>query len=223
MVIWSCGLLYNCPQYFSFILWIEIQTRSKGVSCLSCNLFYCFMLIACSLNHGRHNVQDCCCVNFIKFYRFTYIFAVSRRCSRRGKSVLLFVLSPWFNSLNSKVVCMFVFSHFVLIYQLSIYLFYSIKKLEDRSCAIDNFVTIPFRLVHFSVVLVQLGKSIPVPSLLLSSHLFFCIRVPIILFSFHCACRIVFVRQEDIETWPNHLSLRFQIRVRSLSYSPMAF
>ena len=84
----------------------------------------------------------------------------------------------------------------------------------------DEFATIPFHLVLFSAVLVELAKSIPVHSLILSSHLFFC--QPLFLFPFTVPCRIVFAKPEDLETWPNHLSFRFLTRVRSSSYSPMA-
>ena len=98
-------------------------------------------------------------------------------------------------------------------------LFYPIT-LEGHRCTTDEFATIPFHLVLFSAVLVELAKSIPVHSLILSSHLFFCL--PLFLFPFTVPCRIVFARPEDLETWPNHLSFRFLTRVRSLSYSPMA-
>ena len=98
-------------------------------------------------------------------------------------------------------------------------LFYSIT-LEGRSGTTDEFATIPFHLVLFSAVLVELAKSIPVHTLILSSHLFFCL--PLFLFPFTVPCRIVFARPEGLETWPNHLSFRFLTRVRSSSYSPMA-
>ena len=84
----------------------------------------------------------------------------------------------------------------------------------------DEFATIPFHLDLFSAALVELAKSIPVHSLILSSHLFFCL--PLFLFPFTVPCRIVFAKPEDLETWPNHLSFRFLTRVRSSSYSPMA-
>ena len=98
-------------------------------------------------------------------------------------------------------------------------LFYPIT-LEGRRRTTDEFATIPFHLVLFSAVLVELAKSIPVHALILSSHLFFCLRL--FLFPFTVPCRIVFARPEYLETWPNHLSFRFLTRVRSLSYSPMA-
>ena len=68
-------------------------------------------------------------------------------------------------------------------------LFYPIT-LESRRGTTDEFATIPFHLVLFSAALVELAKSIPVHSLVLSSHLFFCL--PLFLFPFTVPCRIVF-------------------------------
>ena len=98
-------------------------------------------------------------------------------------------------------------------------LFYPIT-LEGRRGTTDEFATTPFHLDLFSAALVELAKSIPVHSLILSSHLFFCL--PLFLFPFTVPCRIVFAKPEDLDTWPNHLSFRFLTRVRSSSYSPMA-
>ena len=98
-------------------------------------------------------------------------------------------------------------------------LFYPITLKGCRGTT-DEFATIPFHLVLFSAGLVELAKSIPVHSLILSSHLFFCL--PLFLFPFTVPCRTVFAKPEDLEIWPNHLSFRFLTRVRSLSYSPMA-
>ena len=98
-------------------------------------------------------------------------------------------------------------------------LFYPIT-LAGRRSTTDEFATIPFHLDLFSAALVELAKSILVHSLILSSHLFFCL--PLFLFPFTVPCRIVFAEPEDLETWPNHLSFRFLTRVRSSSYSPKA-
>ena len=103
---------------------------------------------------------------------------------------------------------------------LSIFLFYPIT-LEGRWGTTDEFAIVPFHFVLFSAALVELAKSIPVHSLILSSHLFFCLPF-FLLFPFTMPCRIVFAKPEDLETWPNHLSFHFLTRVRSLSYSPMA-
>ena len=101
----------------------------------------------------------------------------------------------------------------------SIFLFYPIT-LEGRRGTTDEFATIPFHLDLFSAALVELAKSIPVHSLILSSHLFFCL--PLFLFPFTVPFRIVFAKPEDLETWPKHLSFRFLTRIRSSSYSPVA-
>ena len=106
-------------------------------------------------------------------------------------------------------------NRFVVVYY-SI-LFYPIT-LGGRRGTTDELATIPFHLDLFSAALVELAKSIPVHSLILSSHLFFCL--PLFLFPFTVPSRIVFAKPEDLETWPNHLSFRFLTRVRSSSYSP---
>ena len=80
------------------------------------------------------------------------------------------------------------------------FLFYPIT-LEGRRGTTDEFATTPFHLDLFSAALVELAKSIPVHSLILSSHLFFCL--PLFLFPFTVPCRIVFAKPEDLETWPN--------------------
>ena len=98
-------------------------------------------------------------------------------------------------------------------------LFYPIT-LEGRRGTTDDFATTPFHLILFSATLVELAKYIPVHSLILSSHLFFCL--PLFLFPFRVPCRIVFAKPEDLETWPNHLSFRFLTRVWSSSQTPMA-
>ena len=84
-------------------------------------------------------------------------------------------------------------------------LFYPVT-LEGRRGTTDEFATIPFHPDLFSAALVELAKSIPVHSLILSSHLFFCL--PLFL-PFTVPCRIVFAKPEDLETWPNHLSFHF--------------
>ena len=74
-------------------------------------------------------------------------------------------------------------------------LFYPIT-LEGRRGTTDEFATIPFHLDLFSAALVELAKSIPVHSLILSSHLFFCL--PLFVFPFIVPCRIVFAEPEDM-------------------------
>ena len=98
--------------------------------------------------------------------------------------------------------------NFLAIYSI---LFYPIT-LGGRRGTTHEFATIPFHLDLFSAALVELAKSIPVHSLILSFHLFFCL--PLFLFPFTVPCGIVFAKPEDLETWPNHLSFRFLTRVR---------
>ena len=84
----------------------------------------------------------------------------------------------------------------------------------------DEFATTPFHLALFSAALIKLAKSIPVNSLILSSYLFFCL--PLFLISLTVPYMIVFAQPEDLETWPNHLGLRFLTRIWNSSSSPMA-
>ena len=70
-------------------------------------------------------------------------------------------------------------------------LFYPIT-LEGRRGTTDEFATIPFHLVLPSAALVEMAKSIPIHSLILSSHLFFCL--PLFLCPFTVPCRIVFAK-----------------------------
>ena len=59
-----------------------------------------------------------------------------------------------------------------------------------------EFTTIPFHLVLSSAVLVELAKFTPVHSLILFSHLFFCL--PLLLFPCTVPCRIVFAEPKDL-------------------------
>ena len=56
-----------------------------------------------------------------------------------------------------------------------IYIIFYPITLEVRRGTTDEFATISFHLDLFSAALVELAKSIPVQSLILSSHLFFCL------------------------------------------------
>ena len=84
---------------------------------------------------------------------------------------------------------------------------------------IQHFTTTPFHLVLSSAALVELAKSIPVHSLILSSYLFFCLP-----FFFFLALYPAefFPKPEDLETCPNHISFCFLTKVRGLSYFPIA-
>ena len=83
----------------------------------------------------------------------------------------------------------------------------------------DDFATILFHRILFSVALVGLAKSIPVHSLILSLHLFFSLCL---LFPFIMLCRIVFAKPEDRQMWQNHLHVFFLTRIRSSSCSLIA-
>ena len=93
-------------------------------------------------------------------------------------------------------------------------------NLGGRRGTTDDVVIIPF---HPSLSFAALGESpspIFVHSLMLSSHLFFCL--PLLLALFTVPCRIVFAMPEDLEMWPYHLSFRFFTMVRS-PCTPIAF
>ena len=87
----------------------------------------------------------------------------------------IFLPTPLLNSM--KAVCVIFFYMLAII----LFLFYPIT-LEGRRGTTDEFATIPFHLDLFSAAPVELAKSIPVHSLILSSHLFFCL--PLFLFPF---------------------------------------
>ena len=96
--------------------------------------------------------------------------------------------------------------------------YYSIPSypiiLEGRRGTTDKFATIPFHLDLFSAALVELAKSIPVHSLILSSYLFS--SLPLFLFFLSlCPVELSLLNQKT-------LSFRFLTRIRSSSYYPLA-
>ena len=80
-------------------------------------------------------------------------------------------------------------------------------NLGGRRGTTDDLATIPFHPSLSSAALRESPNPIPVQSLTLSSHLFFCL--PLLLAPFTVPCRIVFTMPEDLEMWPYHLSFRF--------------
>ena len=80
-------------------------------------------------------------------------------------------------------------------------------NLGGRRGTTDDVATIPFHPSLSSAALRESPNPIPVYSLMLSSHLFFCL--PFLLAPFTVPCRIVFAMPEDLEMWPYHLSFRF--------------
>ena len=80
-------------------------------------------------------------------------------------------------------------------------------NLGGRRGTTDDVATIPFDPSLSSAALRESPNPIPVHSLMLSSHLFFCL--PLRLAPFTVPCKIVFAMPEDIEMWPYHLSFLF--------------
>ena len=76
----------------------------------------------------------------------------------------------------------------------------------------------PFSL--FSTALWEVANSRPVHSLMLSSHLFFCL--PCLLPSFTVPCKMVLARPDEHETWPYHCSLHLFTMVRRSLWGPVA-
>ena len=85
----------------------------------------------------------------------------------------------------------------------------------------DDVATIPFHPSLSSAALRESPNPIPVHSLMLPSHLFFCL--PLLLAPFTVPCRIVFAMPEDLEMWPYHLSFCFFTMVRRSPCTPIAF
>ena len=106
-------------------------------------------------------------------------------------------ISPWTKILNDKDKLQSCLIHCFFLGPFYSILFYPIT-LGGRRGTTDEFAAIPFHLDLFSAALVELAKSIPVHSLILSSHLFFCL--PLFLFPFTVPWRIVFAKSEDLET-----------------------
>ena len=94
-------------------------------------------------------------------------------------------------------------------------------NLGRRRGTTDDVATIPFQPSLSSAALRESPNLIPVHSLMLSSHLFFCL--PLLLAPFTVSCRIVFAMPKDLEMWPYHLSFRFFTMVRRSSCTPVAF
>ena len=94
-------------------------------------------------------------------------------------------------------------------------------NLGGRRGTTDDVATIPFHPSLTSAVVWESPNPIPVHSLMLSSHLFFCL--PLLLAPSTVPCRTVFDMLEDLEMWPYHLSLLFFTMVRRSSCTPTAF
>ena len=85
-------------------------------------------------------------------------------------------------------------------------------NLDGRWGTTNDVATIPFHLSLSSAALRKSPNSIPVHSLMLSSHLFSCL--PLLLVPFTVPCRIVFAKPQNLEMWLYHLSFRFFTMVK---------
>ena len=94
-------------------------------------------------------------------------------------------------------------------------------NLGGRRGTTDDIATITFHPSPSSAALRESPNPVPVHSLMLSSHLFFCL--PLLLAPFTDPCRIVFAIPEDLEMWPYHLIFRFFTMVRRSSCTPVVF
>ena len=94
-------------------------------------------------------------------------------------------------------------------------------NLGGRRDTADDVATIPFHPSLSFAALRESQNPIPVHSLMLSSHLFFCL--PLLLAPFTVPCRTFFAMPEDLEMWPYHLSFRLFSMIRRSSCTPIAF
>ena len=106
--------------------------------------------------------------------------------------------------------------------------FYLVSHLSSQSLNLggrrgttDDVATIPVHPSLSSAAPRESPNHNPIHSLMLSSHLFFCL--PLLLAPFTVPCRIVFAMPEDLEMWPYHLTFRFFTMVRRSSCTPVAF
>ena len=93
-------------------------------------------------------------------------------------------------------------------------------NLGGRRVTTNDIATITFHPSLSSASLRESPNPIPVHSLMLSPHLFFCL--PLFLAPFTVPYRIVFTMPEDLEMWPYHLGFRFFTMVRRSSWTPIA-
>ena len=84
----------------------------------------------------------------------------------------------------------------------------------------DDFASSFLHLSLFSTALRDTANSRPVHSLMLSSHLFFCL--PCLLPPFTVPCKIALARPDEWETWPYHCCLHLFTMVRRSSCGQIA-
>ena len=107
------------------------------------------------------------------------------------------------------IYCILLFMNYLLSnLDFTLPYFFLLFPITLEGCgASDDFATVSFHLVLFSAALVELAKSIPVHSLILSFHLFF--SLPLHLFPFNVLCRTVFAKPEDLQMWQKPSSCLF--------------
>ena len=148
----------------------------------------------------------------------SFLHADSKDSDQTGRTLVLMVLSCHGSNIFEKnghpvkVFLSFTSSHLISSQSLN---------LGGRWGTTDDAATIPFHPSLSSAALRESPNPIPVHSLMLSSHLFFCL--PLLLAPFTVPCRIVFVMPEALGMWPYHPSFRFFTMVRRSSCTPIAF
>ena len=82
------------------------------------------------------------------------------------------------------------------------------QSLNHKGCwgTSDAFATSFLHFSLFSTALLDLANSRPVHSLMLSSHLLFCL--PCLLLPFTLPCKMVLARPDEWDTCPYHCNLR---------------
>ena len=98
---------------------------------------------------------------------------------------------------------------------------YLSRGMADRWGTSVDFTTSFLHSSRFSAFRSMVFHSRPVHYLMLSSHRFLCLPLP--LPPWTVPCRIAFVNPDDRVTCPYHFSLRLFTEVRRSSYGPMAF
>ena len=83
-------------------------------------------------------------------------------------------------------------------------------NIDGRRGTKDDVPTIPFHLHLSSAALRESPNFIPVHSLMLYYHRFFCL--PLLLVHFTVPCSIVFSMPEHLEMWPYHLCFFTMVR-----------
>ena len=146
-------------------------------------------------------------------------------CTPKGNCISFIFLSC-LHFLRNKCSCIIMLVHYLIMFAgplfiiskcwlsnlVSCHLISSLSlNLGGRRGTTDDVAIIPFHPSMSSAAIRESPNSIPVHSLMLYSHLLFCL--PLLLAPFTVHCGIVFAIPENLEMWPYHLSFRFCIMV----------